>query len=90
MVAALQTGRRQKNSTRRNKEVSGVPRPKLPITKEARIDVRMHPAVRAALEHQARTEGRTMSQLCERVLRQFVLREMLARGESTADIDALP
>lgn len=67
-----------------------MPRPKLPITKECRIDVRMHPAVRKALERIAYREGRTMSQLCERFLRQAVLRDMQQHEEDTAEIEALP
>lgn len=76
-----------KNARRKN---SRMPRPKLDKTKESRIDVRMHPELRAALEGIAKEEGRTLSNLCERQLRQFVA-DWLRRNEKDATaIENLP
>lgn len=67
-----------------------MPRPKLPVTKESRIDVRMHPALREALEKIARMEDRTLSKLCEKTMRQFAIDYLNAAGEPTKDIEELP
>lgn len=65
-------------------------RPKQDLTKDARIDVRMHAALRDALEALAHAEGRTLSQLCERQLRQFAIEQLRAAGKDTRRIDQLP
>lgn len=81
MAATLQT-RRPKGRT--------MPRPKQEVTKESRIDVRMHPALRAALEKVARMEGRTLSQLCERTMRAFAIRVLKEAGEDVTELQELP
>lgn len=74
----------------RRRERGKMPRPKLDVTKEARIDVRMHPALRQALEKLARQDGRTLSHLCERQLRRYAIEQLKAAGEDTADLEQLP
>jgi hypothetical protein len=72
--------------------VWGVPfrRPRLDVTKEARVDVRMHAALREALEQMARAEGRTLSQLCERQLRLAVIEYLKATGKDARSVETLP
>lgn len=65
-------------------------RPKQDVTKESRIDVRMHAALRDALEEIARAEGRTLSQLCERQMRQFAIEYLKAAGEDIKSLERLP
>jgi hypothetical protein len=65
-------------------------RPKQEVTKEARVDVRMHAVLRDALERVARREGRTMSQWSERVLRQAVIDALRTAGDSVRDVENLP
>ena len=74
----------------RHREKPKMARPKLDVTKEARVDVRMHAALRDALEKIARREGRTLSQLSERMLRQRAIEYLRELGEDTSAIESLP
>ena len=65
-------------------------RPKQDLTKDSRIDVRMHAALRDVLEEIAHAEGRTLSQLCERQLRQFAIDRLKASGKDAKRIENLP
>lgn len=65
-------------------------RPKQDVTKDARIDVRMHAALRDALEELARREGRTLSRLCERYLRQFAIEYLKENGGDVKSLERLP
>lgn len=65
-------------------------RPKQDVTKESRIDVRMHAALRDALEQIARREGRTLSQLCERQMRQYAIEYLKEIGKDVKPIEKLP
>lgn len=64
-------------------------RPKQDVTKESRVDVRMHAALRDALEKLARREGRTLSQLCERYLRSRAVEELKEDSDAKA-LEKLP
>lgn len=67
-----------------------MPRPKQDITKEQRIDVRMHSVLREALEKIAHAEGRTLSQLSERELRRFAIEYFRQHGWDHRKLDQLP
>jgi hypothetical protein len=67
-----------------------MPRPKQDITKEQRIDVRMHAVLRDALERIAHSEGRSLSHLSERELRRFAIEYFRKAGWDHRKLDQLP
>lgn len=82
MAGATQTARLKKGQR--------MARPKQDLTKDSRIDVRMHETLRNALERIAKKEGRTLSQLCERTMRAFAVKYLRDIGDDVADIEKLP
>lgn len=69
---------------------SRMARPKQDVTKEARVDVRMHAALRDALEELSRRDRRTLSQLCEQYLRAKAIEELKSLGKDAKALEKLP